>query len=150
MHVPGRITPLGEIAAIADFHDALSADRPWRKRLPPDEVWRTIHAAAGSHLNREIVERFLAMLPPYPLGTMITMTSGARAGATGVVAHVDRERMDRPVVRLLHGADGERLSSPVELDLRRDDASIKGVIAVSDGDDAAAPATLPPVAAASR
>jgi HD-GYP domain-containing protein (c-di-GMP phosphodiesterase class II) len=140
MHVPGRITPLGEIAAIADYHDALSSDRPWRQRLPADEVWRLIREAAGAQLNREIVERFLSVLPPYPLGTLVTVTEGSWVGCTGVVARVDPSAMDQPIVRLLHRANGERMS-PVEIDLRRTHARLRGVLGVGEasvaGDSAA-------------
>jgi HD-GYP domain-containing protein (c-di-GMP phosphodiesterase class II) len=127
VHFPGRITPFGEIAGIADFHDACSADRPYRDRLPPDQVWRMVRDAAGPHLNREIVTRFLAMLPPYPLGTQVVVRSGRWAGHRGVVARIDREAMDRPLVRLLTSPSGERIP-PVELDLRRDDARIFGIV----------------------
>jgi HD-GYP domain-containing protein (c-di-GMP phosphodiesterase class II) len=145
MHVPGRITPLGEIAAIADYHDALSSDRPWRPRLAPDQVWRMIRAAAGPGLNREIVDVFLSVLPPFPLGTQVAITAGSYAGATGVVARIDRDRMDRPVIRLLFDAGGERMT-PVELDLRRDDSEIRGVVAVAAGAPAADGPGVPVVA----
>ena len=131
VHVPGRIEPLAEIAAVADLHDTLSADRPWRRRLPPDQVWQAISEAAGHHLNREIVEAFLAVLPPYPLGTQVVVTEGRWAGHGGVVARFSHDRMDTPVIRLLTAPDGRRLE-PVELDLDREGARIRGVLSVQD------------------
>jgi HD-GYP domain-containing protein (c-di-GMP phosphodiesterase class II) len=126
VHLPGRITPLGEIAAIADFHDACSSDRPHRPRMPADVVWQTLRSAGGAHLNREMVEVFLGVLPPYPLGTMVAVTSGAWCDHRAVVSKLHADATDRPVIRLLENASGERIE-PVDLDLRDDDASIRGL-----------------------
>jgi HD-GYP domain-containing protein (c-di-GMP phosphodiesterase class II) len=132
VHVPGRIEPLAEIAAVADLHDTLSADRPWRQRLPPDQVWQALADAAGHHLNRELVEALLGVLPRYPLGTQVLVTEGRWVGHGGVVARVPSDRMDAPIVRLLTAPDGRRIE-PVELDLRRGDARIRGVLSALDG-----------------
>ena len=125
MHLPGRITPLGEIAAIADFQDACSSDRPHRPRMPADVVWQTLRSVAGPHLNREMVDCFLGVLPPYPLGTMVEITSGEWQDHRAVVAKVHTEAMHRPVIRVLESPTGERIA-PVDIDLRKDEAAIRG------------------------
>jgi HD-GYP domain-containing protein (c-di-GMP phosphodiesterase class II) len=126
MHLPGRITPLGEIAAIADFHDACSSDRPHRARMPADVVWHTLRSVGGPHLNKEMVELFLGVLPPYPLGTMIEIVSGAWQDHRAVVAKVHADNMHRPVIRVLENPRGERIE-PVDVDLRDDDSAIRGL-----------------------
>jgi HD-GYP domain-containing protein (c-di-GMP phosphodiesterase class II) len=131
VHVPGRITPLAEIAAIADLHDTLAADRPWRRRLPPDQVWQAIAAAAGHHLNREMVSAFLAVLPPYPLGTQVLIVDGKWSGHVAVVARVPHDRMELPVVRVLAAPDGTRVG-PVEIDLIRETVRIRGLLSAED------------------
>ena len=132
MHLPGRITPLAEIAAIADFHDACSSDRPHRSRLPADLVWRTMRDAAGTHLNREMVEAFLRVLPPYPVGTQVQVMDGRWRGHIAVVVRVSQEATDRPLIRVLSQPDGERID-PVDIDLRKESMVIRGrVRAVSE------------------
>jgi HD-GYP domain-containing protein (c-di-GMP phosphodiesterase class II) len=131
VHVPGRITPLAEIAAIADLHDTLSADRPWRRRLPPDQVWQAIAAAAGHHLNRQMVAAFLAVLPPYPLGTQVLIVDGTWSGHVAVVARVPHDRMDTPIIRVLAAPDGARVA-PVEIDLTRETVRIRGLLSAED------------------
>jgi HD-GYP domain-containing protein (c-di-GMP phosphodiesterase class II) len=126
MHLPGRITPLAEIAAIADFHDACSSERPHRPRMAADVVWQTLRDAAGTHLNREMVEMFLNVLPPYPLGTMVEVTSGTWRDHRAVVAKVHREALHRPVIRVLEGPSGARVNA-VDIDLRKDEATIRGL-----------------------
>jgi len=127
MHLPGRITPLGEIAAIADFHDACSSPRPHRGRLGADDVWNALRAAGGTHLNREMVEAFLSVLPPYPLGTQVDVVTGTWAGHRAVVARVHPEAMHRPMIRILHNPSGERIAA-VDVDLRKDDGTIRSVV----------------------
>ena len=141
MHLPGRITPLAEIAAIADFHDACSSDRPHRSRLAADVVWRTMRDAAGTHLNREMVEAFLRVLPPYPVGTQVEVLEGPWREHLGVVVRVFSDAMHRPLIRVLSRPDGERVD-PVDIDLRQDDIPVRGRVR-------GASATLSPEPAAS-
>jgi HD-GYP domain-containing protein (c-di-GMP phosphodiesterase class II) len=125
-HVPGQITPLAEIAAIADFHDSRSFDRPYRKAFAPDQVWQMIRDGAGTHFNRELVDLFLSVLPPFPLGTRVVVTDGRWHGCTGVVSRVDRHALGQPVVRLLADEAGKRLE-PFEIDLKKDDVTVCGL-----------------------
>ena len=127
MYAPGRLTLMGEIAAIADFHDACCSDRQYRKGFPPDRVWQMIRERAGTHFNREIVEVFLSTLPIFPIGVQVIVTTGRYKGYKGVVAHVDRDHLDRPLVRLLHDLRGKRID-PIELDLKKDEAQVRGIV----------------------
>ncbi len=127
IHVPGRINPVGEIAAIANCHDTWSSDQAHRRAFPPDQVWRLIRESAGTRFNAEMVSLFLSVLPPFPVGSQIVVTGGRWQDVSGVVVSVLREAMHRPVIRLLADKTGQRIE-PVEIDLTRDDAPIRGVI----------------------
>jgi HD-GYP domain-containing protein (c-di-GMP phosphodiesterase class II) len=122
VYAPGKITLMGEIAAIADFHDACCSDRPYRRGFPPDRVWNMIRERAGTHFNKEIVDVFLSVLPVYPVGVQVIVTDGPHQGYRGVVTKVDPTALDLPVVRLLYDSRGRRID-PFEVDLRRDDAT---------------------------
>ena len=126
IHQPGLITPLAEIAALADFYDSRSTDRSYRRARPHDQVWRMVQRGAGTHFNREVAELFLSILPPFPLGTRVVVTSGRWHRHTGVVVRFDRRAMDRPVIRILADELGQRLEA-FELDLTRDEAAISGL-----------------------
>lgn len=57
----GADIPLaGRIVAIADFYDALSHDRPYRKRLAHDDVLATIVAERGRHFDPAVHDAFLS------------------------------------------------------------------------------------------
>lgn len=143
-HIPGRILLDAEICAVADVYDALGADRAYRAALPPDQIVQTLRGLAGSHLNREVVEKLLEILPIYPLGSEIIVKSGPFAGYRGIVAKVDRRQMDRPLVRLLYDKPGRRIE-PVELDLRFDNAIVAsgGVTTAASAQPTAARAPVP-------
>lgn len=49
----------GRIVAIADFYDALSHDRPYRKRRPHHEVITMVRAGRGRHFDPAVVDAFL-------------------------------------------------------------------------------------------
>jgi HD-GYP domain-containing protein (c-di-GMP phosphodiesterase class II) len=115
-NIAGRIHDFGSVAAVADVYDAMSSHRPYRKGWAPDKVVSTIAASAGDHLNREAVDLFVSIVSPYPVCSEVTVLNGAHAGASGIVAKVDPHNLRRPVVRILTGADGSRVS-PFEIDL---------------------------------
>ena len=123
---PGRVSPLGEIAAIADFHDACSSDQVYRKGHPPDRSWRMLKSRGGSHFNRELLNLFLEILPPFPIGTQVIVTEGEWEQCCGVVARRG-DVMHQPVVRLLWDREGARMT-PVELDTSVERVRIRGAM----------------------
>ncbi len=131
IHVPGRINPVGEIAAIANFHDTTSSTQPHRKALPPDQVWHLIRRLAGVRFNRELVDLFLLSLPPYPVGSQVVVSSGPWRSFAGVVVSVPHPAVDRPLVRVLRDDTGGRID-PFEIDLTKEDVTLRGIIARQD------------------
>ncbi len=51
------------IVAIADVFDALSMKRPYKEAWPRERVLTTLRESAGSHLDPQMVARFLALQP---------------------------------------------------------------------------------------
>ena len=127
----GRIILDAEIAAVADVHDALGADRPHRPALSPDRVVIELQRMAGGHLNRQIVSQLLAILPVFPVGCEVLVRTGRFQGHRGVVPAVDAADLAHPVVRLLVDRAGRRLT-PFEIDLRVERAVLTAV-ALGDG-----------------
>lgn len=59
----GEEIPLGaRILAVADSYDAMSSDRPYRKRLSEEECIAELERASGKQLDPRIVEAFLRVL----------------------------------------------------------------------------------------
>lgn len=122
----GGIHRYADIVAVPDFYDELVSDHPYRAGLPPDEAAAQVREAAGTILNQEVVNTFLAYLPVFPLGTSVAIMDGEYAGWRGVVVGVCREDLSKPQVRLLYDK-AKRLKKPVDVDLRAQEMTVKAV-----------------------
>jgi HD-GYP domain-containing protein (c-di-GMP phosphodiesterase class II) len=114
----GKLLLIAEIGAVADVYSALTSDRPYRPGIPADEANRMMRDMAGGHLNREVVDLLLQLVPGHPEGTWVEVQSGIYKGWQGVVTDVPRGRVNSPTVRLLLDDRREALASPFELDIR--------------------------------
>jgi putative two-component system response regulator len=55
----GQDIPLaGRIVAVADFYDALTSERPYRRAWEPERVMAMIREGSGKHFDPEIVDAF--------------------------------------------------------------------------------------------
>ncbi len=115
----GLILPAAEIAAVADVFAALASDRPYRRAMGPAEVVTTLQGMAGPHLNREIVTRFLTILPTYPISTEVVVISRKLQGYRGIVTDVHPAHMNRPTVRMLFDPHGRSIA-PFEVDTSKE------------------------------
>jgi len=60
----GREIPeSARVVAVADVFDALSMKRPYKDAWPLERVLTTLQEAAGSHLDAQVVDRFMGLLP---------------------------------------------------------------------------------------
>ena len=114
----GKILLDAEIVAVADVYDALGSDRPYHAAYPPDQQVAVLGKLAGAHLNREVVQHLLSLLPIYPVGAEVMVLDGEYARYRGIVVRAHREAPDRPTVRLLFDQERQRVA-PIEIDLRR-------------------------------
>jgi len=54
---------VGRVTAIADVFDALTSDRPYKKAWPVSEALAYLESEKGGHFERELVEKFVEILP---------------------------------------------------------------------------------------
>ena len=127
-YASGTLHIFGEIGAIADTYAALSARRPYRDAYPADDVYQILRESAGTHLNAEIVEHALQVLTAFPTGTHIKVVDGPYAGFHGIVAHVDGEHREHPIVRITRDGEG-KLIDAFDLDLLEGGWEIRSVLA---------------------
>jgi putative nucleotidyltransferase with HDIG domain len=74
----GEQIPLAaRIFAVVDSWDALRSDRPYRGAWPEEVVRHRIRALAGTHLDSEVVEAFLGMMPGDDMIGLAPKASGA-------------------------------------------------------------------------
>ena len=106
-----RIGEFPRLAAISDVYDAVTSQRPYAPAEPAHVGVGIITGGAGTAFDPAIVKVFRRVVVPYPVGTELTLPDGR----IGVVASVDPDRPEEPVVRV-EGAE-------VRVDMRAAPAS---------------------------
>ncbi|MFN8533223.1 MAG: HD domain-containing protein [Dehalococcoidia bacterium] len=117
---PTRIHLAAEVVSVAGVYVALTTDQPYRRALDLQLAVPILRERAGPHLNRQIVEALLTLVPSFPLGTPVRIVGGRYHGHKGVVVRIQDEHPSRPLVRLLADSLGQRIR-PVEHDTFKDD-----------------------------
>jgi HD-GYP domain-containing protein (c-di-GMP phosphodiesterase class II) len=107
------IHEFARIVAIADVYDALTTDRPYRKKLLPYEVVEIIRSSAGSDFDPQIVDCFVKHIAVYPLGCLVKLNTGQM----GVVVRVKKEFPTRPAVRILKDQKDRPVQGEVMVDM---------------------------------
>ncbi|GAB6152101.1 HD-GYP domain-containing protein [Desulfosporosinus burensis] len=110
------ITTNAQIVAVADVFDALVADRPYRKGLPPYHALEIIVAGSGKDFDQEIVHCFERCLILYPQGSIVTLNTGEM----GTVVGIHHNYPSRPLIRILFDKNGKFVNEELTCDLLKD------------------------------
>jgi len=94
-----QIQDFPRIAAVADVYDAITSERVYKPAAPPHVGVRIIREGSGGQFCPTVVRHFNAVVMPYPVGHEIELPDGR----IGVVAAVDVDEPDCPVVRVMSG-----------------------------------------------
>ncbi len=105
-----------QIVAVTDVYEALTADRPYRRGLPPYHALEMILAWSGKDFNPQVVQAFRESLTLYPENAIVTLNSGEM----GVIVAVPAQMPTRPLIRLLFDNNGRFLNKEIYVDLMQD------------------------------
>ena len=105
-----------QIVAVADVFDALTADRPYRKALPPYHALEMIVAGSGTDFAPDVVHAFKGSLVLYPENSIVTLNTGE----IGIVIAVPSNNPTRPLVRILFDEKGKYINYEKVIDLLQD------------------------------
>lgn len=105
-----HISLFGRIIAVADVYDALTSDRPYRKAVLPSNAVEYIMGSVMTRFDPEIVSVFVRKIAPYPIGTCVKLSNGAK----GIVIENFEEYSMRPCIRIFE-EDGKHLEKPYEM-----------------------------------
>jgi len=67
------------IVAVADIYDAITSDRVYQKGRTHHEATKIMLDVSGSHLNAQLVVKFIESLGVYPPGCYVELSNGAVA-----------------------------------------------------------------------
>ena len=107
-----NILEFARIVAIADVYDALSSDRPYRKRYLPHEIYEYMMASCYSIFDPKLMAHFLKYIPPYPIGTLVRLNTKEKA----IIIKQNDTCLIRPIVRVTTETD-HAPNNPIEYNL---------------------------------
>lgn len=113
-----EIPLLSRIVTIADAYDAMSNDRVYKKKMPPDKVYREIASLGGKHFDLSIAGCFLHRLDLYPVGTGVVLNNRLK----GIVIAQNKLLPESPCVRIFSRNESTFKMQYVDIDLAVTDA----------------------------
>ena len=106
------ISLYGQMAAVVDVYDAITADRCYHRGEHPTLVLRKLLEWSRSHFREEVVHHFIQCVGIYPAGTLVRMESGRLA-----VVLDPGEKILYPKVKVFYNTNTDSLIPPVVIDL---------------------------------
>ena len=108
------INPYARIIAILELYEAMTHNRPQRKKLTHFEAVKEIVKTKKSAFQRELLKAFLHTFGIFPLHCLVKLNSGA----IGKVIQIHEEQPLRPKIEILVDAQKKRVKVPRTIDLR--------------------------------
>ena len=102
-----------QLCSIADVYDAMRSQRSYQRAFPTDRIVAVLQQNDGSRFDQRLVRRFSQLMGIYPAGNLVRLDDGTLA----VVLRVHAPEPSRPMVRVITGPDGSRLSAPRDVAL---------------------------------
>lgn len=108
-----------EMVAIADCYDAMTTLRPYNVPCTPKLAVDTLANLAGTHLNSDLVGKFVDMMGKYPVGTLVRLDTNEIA----VVVKPNPLDSEAPEVKVVIDGEGGKLDAGRQEKLQREDGS---------------------------
>lgn len=99
----GRIFRYAEICCVANAYDAMVLNPNNDQQLDPQEAIRRLIVESGTKYNKDIVQTLTQVVPAYPVGAYVKILAAqdqSLVGSMGVVAKINEDAMDKPVIIL--------------------------------------------------
>lgn len=74
-----RIHRFSKIVAVADAYDAMTSNRAYQKEITSQEALEVIKLESGRKFNPDVVEAFLHVVAPFPVGSTLIFDNGDKA-----------------------------------------------------------------------
>ena len=108
------VSPLVEMAAIADAYDAMTTLRSYQRPFTPRKAINRLKEIAGSFLHPGYVGLFIDSLGAYPVGSLVRLDNNVIA----LVTKVDTRDTSLVDLKVLFSTAGKLLEEPYMLELR--------------------------------
>lgn len=125
-----QVTPLADMAGIADTYDAMTTMRCYQRPRSPRQALERMEKLSGSQLHPEYLQKFLDYLGPYPVGTLVRLKNGS----IGLVCDQNRREPGSLTLKIIYDFEGRLHAEPPVVHLPDDkkivaevDPALKGV-----------------------
>lgn len=108
-----EITVYGQMAAVVDVYDAITADRCYHKGEPPTAVLKKLLEWSKFHFDPKLVQHFIQTVGIYPVGTLVRLESTHLA----IVVESGEKGLLHPVVRVIFDVNSRVFLTPRIVDL---------------------------------
>jgi HD-GYP domain-containing protein (c-di-GMP phosphodiesterase class II) len=108
------INPYARIIGILELYEAMTHNRPQRKKFSHFEAVKEIIKTKKSAFQRELLKAFLNTFGVFPLHCLVKLNSGA----VGRVIQTYEEQPLRPKIEIIVDAQNKRVKVPRTVDLR--------------------------------
>ncbi len=100
---------------MVDSYDAMTSNRIYRKAMLPHRALEVLFTGAGTLYDKNKIELFRDKLAIYPIGAGVALSTLEK----GVVVDLNSVSPQRPIIRILQDAAGQKLEVPYEIDLSK-------------------------------
>ena len=108
------VSPLVEMAAIADAYDAMTTLRSYQRPFTPRKAIARMKDVAGTSLHPDFVTRFIASLGPYPVGSLVRLDNNE----IGLVTKVEAQDTSLVDIKIIYDSAGAMLDDPYMMQMR--------------------------------
>jgi len=113
-----KIPLYAKIIAVADVYDALTADRPYKKKMIPTKAADYLIKYSSIHFDGVIVSKLLKQVVQYPKGCFVVLNTGE----IGIVYEENPFNKTRPIIKVVSRQAGPPILTPYYIDLSVDTA----------------------------
>ncbi len=121
---PGTLRPytcdwITRLVSIVDVYEALTAQRPYKRGMSTDAAFKIMLTMPGMDSQTHLLRLLYNTLSPFPVGSLVELSTGERAVVTGLNPETPR----LPRVRVLTDPSRQELAEPLDLDLSQPSTS---------------------------
>lgn len=100
-----EIHVFSRIATVVDIFDALTSDRPYKRRWSFYNTLSHMETGIRNKLDPKVLDLFVRLVPPFPLGSTVRLSTGE----VGIVSKNNPQHLDRPTVRIVCDSSGQEI-----------------------------------------
>ncbi|MFZ5353890.1 MAG: HD-GYP domain-containing protein [Bacillota bacterium] len=110
-----KIHIMSKIIGVCDVYEALTSDRPYRKKFRKSDTIEYLLGTGDFYFNHEIIQALINSIVIYPFGQWVEMSTGE----VGIVVEEEEKTIFniRPKVMVYFDSKGRKLDIPRVLDL---------------------------------